>query len=258
MKTILLTALFCSCVSFALAATPNYSMTATTRIFRGEPSVLVNEDTHTDQAPVIASVSRTDGATTATADATAGFNDLHVRSTDFGAVNSTKLAATSLAVWNDRLFFKRNGQDIATGSIAVTVSVKGVIDVQPPAVSQWFGFTVTLGGAGSGIGLGFNGSYDQLFPLSPQSRSWSASDGLALRFSMSALASNDAPTLSVLTDFSAGARITNIAFIGVGGQPDPTVNISSSSGLIYGIPEPHTLLLAIWSANVVAIVRRRK
>jgi hypothetical protein len=259
MKRFLKTIVLCAWASSALAAAPNYSATATARIYRGEPSVLTNEDIHTGQAPVSASVSLTDGWTAATANTTAGFNDLHVRSSSIATdLNSTKLTAISVADWNDRLFFKRNGQDITTGKIAVTVYVKGVIDFQPPISFSWLQFNVSLAGSGGGIGLVANGNYDQLFALSPQSKSWNASDGLALDFQLVGTAVNNAPALSALTDFSAGSRITNIALLGSNGQPDPTVNISSSSGVIYNVPEPHAWLLAICSASAAVVPRRRK
>jgi hypothetical protein len=259
MKKILAAVICCVSVSTARAAAPNYSDTATTRIFRGQPSQLVQQDTHTDSASVSASVVHTEGGASATGDATAGFNELHVRSSSVATnSSSTALTAISVAQWNDRLFFRRNGQDITSGDIAVVVHAQGVVDFQPPSPNEWLTFGVTFGNGGGGIGLGFNGSYDQFYDITSLGHSWSASDGLALQFNMVGSASNTGTILSGLVDFSAGARITNISLLGPNGLPDPTVSITASSGVVYGVPESQIWLLALCGLGIFALVSRMR
>jgi hypothetical protein len=242
----------CICISVSRAEA-QYSNTATTRIYRGDPRVLIDEDSHTGTAPVSATSSHFEGVTAATNDATAGFNDLHVRSSIVSDSNAPEFLVTSLAEWKDQLFFRKNGQFISADNVRVTVHLQGNIDIQPPTLIQWGGFNVTLGNRGVGREFGFNGPYDDFY-TSTQSASWNATEGLALTFRLSAHPLTDANITSSLVDFSTGARITNIEVIGPNGQPDPTVVITSSSGTSY-VPEPAALALLICGIGAICSSR---
>jgi len=136
--------------------------------------------------------------------------------------------------------------------------VKGLIDFQPPFPSQWLTFGVFFGNSGSGIGLGFNGPYDQSYSTNSLNHTWNAAEGLALKFQLIGYAFNSPTVLSSLTDFSGGAQITNIALLGPNGQPDPTVTITSSSGVVYNVPEPHTFLLVAGLLSAAALFQRMR
>src|SRR3954454_12236366 len=126
MKSFISALVCCIWVSAACAVTPSFSDTATTRITRGNSNTLVTQDSHTDTNPVSATVNDLEGGTTAKSDASAGFNDLHVRSSTFGTnSSSTQLTSIANAQWNDHLFFQRAGQVVTSGKFAVTVHAKG-------------------------------------------------------------------------------------------------------------------------------------
>jgi hypothetical protein len=260
-KHILALAIVCSLAltaRTALGVTPGqFSLESTARIVRSDPNTDLDQDAQSGQSPVSASADASEGGTMATADSSAAFNDLHVRAYS-AATNftSTRLLAIATAEWNDRLYFERNGQPVSSGSIVITFHTKGVIDFQPPHATQYLSISLSLNGSGGGIALGQNGAYDQHFDRIFGQRTWSAVDGLAMRFSMSANAGNASNILTALTDFSAGSRITNISLLGPNGQPDPTVKITSSSGVIYAVPEPHTVALAVCLASMAALFRR--
>jgi hypothetical protein len=258
MRYILSALIYTLWASAACAVAPSYSDTATTRIARSSNNALISQDSHTDTVPVSATVSDTEGGTTAKSDASAGFNDLHVRASTVGTnSSSTQLTTTAIAQWNDHLFFRRGGQNITSGNIAMTVHAKGSIDIEPPMISPWFSFNVGLGGGATGIGAGINGAYDQLYNLPAQSVTWNATDGLPMTFALAALVGNTTTTLSAVVDFSAGAQITSIALLDSHGLPDPTVTITSASGIVYGVPEPEVFPLLLCALGLVQLRRVR-
>ncbi len=196
-----------------------------------------------------ASVSVTHGGTVATASTKVTPNLLH----GYVEVQATRLDINSLvgglteALWCDVLGFDVLGDFVSGGSVLLEAELHGQILL----FGEGAGARATLNLAAgpveneerAQITFTENGIFNTRISLT---YTGDLSQGLNVSLQLLLGAGNNSfmPSISQ-ADFASTARITRVVFLTPEGQPDPSVNITSASGTLYGVPEPSTGALAV-------------
>ena len=155
------------------------------------------------------------------------------------------MGGAASATWDDSLIFERNGLPITSGSVRVSADTDGMISLSGEGAGARATLNLSAGGSSKEVSFTDNGSYQDTLRLI-ETGEWDAADGLPIKLQLFLGGGNNwfAPSTSEV-DFSSTATITSVVYLTPDGQPDPSVTVTSASGVVYGVPEPTCGALAI-------------
>jgi hypothetical protein len=195
-----------------------------------------------------AEVSTTHGGVTVTAIAGAGPNQLtgyvHVAAThpEFNSF----VGGLTESNWTETLFFDVRGERVDSGSVLLEANFDGHISLS----GEGAGARATMilyGGefreATAQVGVAQSGSVNSSVAVIYTGE---LSLGLPVELQLLLSAGNNSFSPSISdANFQSTAKITKVAFLTPQGEPDPSVNVTSASGIVYGVPEPSGGALAV-------------
>jgi hypothetical protein len=208
----------------------------------------------------IAEAELTIGGTTAHATATGDFNKLGASAevtASLPELNETMGGAAG-ATWQDSLIFERDGKPITSGTVRVSADIDGTISLSGEGAGARATLNLNAGGASKEVNFTDAGSYQDTVRLIATG-DWSELNYLPVQLQLFLGGGNRTfdPSTSTV-DFSSTAKITSVVYLTPDGQPDPTVTITSASGVVYGVPEPTCGALAVMCLCTAAGRFRRR
>ena len=180
------------------------------------------------------------GGTTARALATSDFNKLGAFArvvASLPELNET-MGGAATATWQDSLFFEQHGVRITSGIVRVSADIDGTISLSGDGAGARATLNLSAGGLSKEISYTESGSYQDTLRL-VETGDWDPLEGLPVKLQLFLGGGNNSfsPSTSEV-DFSSTATITSVVYLTPDGQPDPSVTITSASGVVYGVPEP--------------------
>lgn len=221
------------------------------------------QDSDSGPSSAVSQLSRTVGTTEANAFALVEPNSVNIKLSSVGSGSSNPVLRSKVtALWQDTVFFTRNGVNVLSGSVRVKARMTGKIEsegltIDPNTftdINVSFQAGTEFGGAG--VLMNKAGHYDQTADGWNGTKSWTAADGVDLRLFFSAYVQNESGLSSVSADFTA--RILSVAYVNTSGVPDPSVTVRSASGLVYSVPECSSWMTAIGGVTYVLGFRKKR
>lgn len=227
----------------------SFAFAQAVEVGEGISELAVESNASDSLAGTSAMVSAAHGGTVATASTRVTPNLL------FGIVEvqATRLDFNSLvgglteALWCDVLGFDELGDSVNSGSVLLVAELHGQILLFGEGAGARATLNLAAGPAENEaraqVSVTENGIYNTNISLV---YTGDLSQGLNVSLQLLLGAGNNSfsPSISQ-ADFASTARITKVVYLTPEGQPDPSVNVTSASGTVYGVPEPSSGALAL-------------